>query len=161
MDFVAIVPWLPFTVVALHLIEEFAWPGGFGDWYRAYAPEGAASVTAPYLVKINALFVAMTVVAGVLYPSRYGVAVWLVVASIAAANGVFHLAATIRSRTYSPGLITGLLLYIPLAAYGFTAFFAQGLASRSTMAQAALIGPAYHLYAAYRHRRRSAALRPT
>jgi len=152
------VPWLPLGAVVLHLIEEFAWPGGFPAWYRRYVPSGAASITTSRLLRVNALFVAMAAVAGILFPRPYGVALWLIVASIGAANAFFHLWATVKMREYSPGLVTGLLLYLPLAAYGFYAFAVKGLASRSTLAQAALVGPAYHLYLAYRHRRRAATL---
>jgi len=149
--------WLPLAAVALHLIEEFAWPGGFGDWYRWYRPERAASVTTGFLVRINVLFVAMAVAAGALGFSPYGVALWLVVASIAGFNGGFHLWATLNTRRYSPGLVTGCLIYIPLAAFGFWYFWRTRLAGPSVIAQAALIGPGYHIYSAWNHRRRAAA----
>lgn len=42
------------------------------------------------------------------------------VASIAAANGLFHAWAVVRSRRYSPGVVTGVMLYLPLAVFGFT-----------------------------------------
>ena len=128
----AVIPWLPLVAVTLHLFEEFVWPGGFGNWYRSYRPERAASVTTTFLFLINALFVAMAVVPGVLGFRPYGVAIWLVVASIAAANGIFHLWASFRSRVYSPGVVTGCLVY-----------------------EAALIGPAFHIYSAWNHRRRA------
>ncbi|HMG12897.1 MAG TPA: hypothetical protein VK571_06970, partial [Gemmatimonadaceae bacterium] len=57
--------WLPLVAIGLHLIEEFAWPGGFAEWYRWYRPERAVSVTTGFLVRINALFVVMALIAGV------------------------------------------------------------------------------------------------
>ena len=98
------------------------------------------------------VLVAMAVAAGALGFSPYGVALWLVVASIAAFNGGFHLWATIIKRRYSPGLITGCLIYIPLAAYGFWYFSRTRLAGPGVLVQAALIGPAYHIFAAWNHR---------
>jgi hypothetical protein len=151
--------WLPLIAVILHLTEEFLWPGGFGDWYRWYRPARAASVTTGFLIRINALFVAMAFVAGALGFSLNGVALWLVVASIAAWNGAFHLWATIRGRRYSPGLVTGCLVYIPLSIFGFYYFWHERLAAISILIQAALIGPAYHVYAAWNHRRRAAKVR--
>jgi hypothetical protein len=150
-----VIPWLPLGAVSLHLIEEFVWPGGFADWYRRYRPERARSVTTSFLFWINALFLAMAVIAGTLGSRPQGVAFWLVVASIGAANGLFHAWASYRSRTYSPGVGTGLVLYIPLAVFGFVSFGGSGRASTGTMVQALLIGPAYHLYAAWNHRRRA------
>ena len=154
----AAIRWLPLGAVLLHLLEEFVWPGGFAKWYRWYRPERAASVTTGFLVRINALFVAMALVAGALGFRPYGVAIWLVVASIAAANGAFHLWAMIKTRRYSPGVITGCTIYLPLAVFGFTYFWRTGLASTPTIVQAALVGPAYNLYAAWNHRRRAKAL---
>lgn len=141
--------------VALHLCEEFAWPGGFGDWYRWYRPERASSVTTHFLIGINALFVMMALAAGVLGFRAYGVALWLVVASIAASNGIFHLWATVSPRRYSPGVVTGCFVYLPLAVFGFVYFWRHGLTRWDVLIQAAIIGPAFHLYSAWNHRRRA------
>jgi hypothetical protein len=153
-----IIRWLPLAAVLLHMFEEFAWPGGFAEWYRWYRPERAASVTTGFLVRINVLFVAMALIAGGLGFRPYGVAIWLVVASIAAANGAFHWWAVVKTRRYSPGVVTGCIIYVPLAAFGFVYFWRAGLASTPTLVQAAVIGPAYNLFAAWNHRRRAKSL---
>jgi hypothetical protein len=103
---------MPLIAVALHLGEEFLWPGRFAHWYCWYRPEIGPSITTGFLVRINALFVAMAIIAGVLGFSAYGVAIWLVVASIAASNAVFHLWAVLRTKRYSPGVVTGVLVYL-------------------------------------------------
>ncbi|HEV7388356.1 MAG TPA: HXXEE domain-containing protein [Gemmatimonadaceae bacterium] len=154
----SIIRWLPLMAVALHLIEEFVWPGGFAEWFRWYWSESASSVTGRFLFRINALFVAMAVVAGLLGFSRYGVAMWLLVASIAATNGLFHLWAVARTSRYSPGVVTGCLVYIPLAVFGFRYFWQRGWATIDVVVQAALIGPAYLLFSAWNHRRRARAM---
>ena len=151
------IPWLPLGAVTLHLVEEFLWPGGFGDWYRSYRPERASSVTTSFLVGINALFVAMAAFAGILGLRPYGVAIWLVVAGIAAANGAFHIWASVRTLAYSPGVVTGCFVYLPLAAFGFVHFWRTGLAGTSVLIQAALIGPAFNIYSAWNHKRRARA----
>jgi Protein of unknown function with HXXEE motif len=152
------IPWLPLGSVLLHMFEEFVWPGGFAEWYRWYRPERSSSVTTGFLVRINALLVVMALIPGVMGFRQYGVAFWLVVASIAAANGAFHLWATLKTRRYSPGVITGCLVYFPLAAFGFFYFWREGLASVALLVQAAVIGPAYNVYAAWNHRRRAKSL---
>ena len=78
------------------------WPGGFAEWYRWYRPERAASVTTRFLVWINVLFVVMALIPVVMGFRPYGVAFWLVVASIAAANGLFSPVGGVRTRRYSP-----------------------------------------------------------
>jgi hypothetical protein len=154
----ALIPWLPLGAVLLHLFEEFVWPGGFAEWYRWYRPERAASVTTGFLVWINVLFVAMALIPVVMGFRPYGVAFWLVVASIAAANGMFHLWAVLRTSRYSPGVVTGGVVYLPLAVFGFIYFWRTGLANLPTLLQAAIIGPAYNVYAAWNHRRRAKSL---
>lgn len=150
-----VIRWLPLVAVALHLIEEFVWPGGFADWYRWYRPERATSVTTGFLVRINVLFVVLALIPGMRGFTVYGVAFWLVVASIAAANGAFHIWATVARRRYSPGVITGVIGYLPLAVFGFWYFWQRGLARPEVLVQAAIIGPAYNVYAAWNHRRRA------
>jgi hypothetical protein len=76
---------------------------------------------------------------------------------IAAANGAFHIWASIRTRSYSPGVVTGCLAYLPLAAFGFIYFWRSGLAGTSVLIQAALIGPAFNIYSAWNHKRRARA----
>lgn len=157
----AAIRWLPLGAILLHLFEEFVWPGGFAEWYRWYRPERAASVTTGFLVRINVLFVVMALIPAAMGFRPYGVAFWLVVASIAAANGLFHVWATIRTRRFSPGVATGFFLYLPLAIFGFIYFWRAGLASVPLIVQGALIGPAYNIYAAWNHRRRAKALGST
>lgn len=121
------IPWLPLIAVGLHLIEEFVWPGGFGAWYRSVYPERGASLTPRFLVWINVLLVVMSLGAALMRMSQNGIMLWLIVSSIAAANGVFHILATIRRREYSPGVVTGTLIYLPLAAWGYAYFVSNGL----------------------------------
>ena len=151
-----VIRWLPTVAVAAHLIEEFVWPGGFGDWYRRYRPERAVSVTRGFLIRINIVFVVMALLAALLGFRPYGVAIWLIVASVGVANAAFHLWANWRMREYSPGVVTGLLGYIPLAIFGFSYFPRLHLAAPATVVQAALIGPIFNLWSAWNHRRRAA-----
>lgn len=151
----SIIRWLPLAAVALHLIEEFVWPGGFADWYRWYRPERAVSVTTGFLVRINALLVILALIPGMRGFTAYGVMFWLVVASIGAANGAFHIWATASRRRYSPGVITGTFVYLPLAVFGFWYFWQADLARPEVLAQAAIVGPTYNVYAAWNHRRRA------
>ena len=149
--------WLPLIAVAAHLVEEFVWPGGFADWYRAYRPERASSVTARFLVVINAVLVAIALVPPVLGPSPRGLAMWLVVAAIGAVNALFHLWATFRGRAYSPGVVTGALGYLPLAALGWNGLVQSGIVSPGTTIQAVVVGAGFHVWSAWNHRRRAVA----
>src|SRR6185436_13125868 len=109
-----------------------------------------------FLFWINAalLFGAFSV--GVDERTVIGPAFFLTFIALLAGNGVFHLYATARTRRYSPGVITGALLYIPLAAIGYATLVRDDRASLATALTAALIGGSYHLVSVANHRRRAA-----
>jgi hypothetical protein len=103
--------WLLPAAYACHLIEE--WLGGFPRWISrvigAPLPDGA-------FLAINA--VALTIMLAAIRAARrderhgwMGVAV----ATILFTNGIAHLLGSVATGSYSPGLFTGVVLYLPLA----------------------------------------------
>lgn len=152
--------WLAWSLTfaaLIHIFEEFVWPGGFKAWWLSLHPEITKSVTTPFLVGINALLVVMCVLIAfaVQAPRGNGVAAWLTFAALLAANGVFHVAAATRTRRYSPGMISGVALYLPLAVYGYFYFLRNGRASWLTAIISALLGSSYYFIALANHRRRA------
>jgi hypothetical protein len=148
--------WLPALTVAAHLVEEFVWPGGFGRWYRWYHPARASSVTTRFLVIVNAVLVFLALLPPLLGGSPRGLAFWLVVAALGAANAFFHLWATLSRRVYSPGVVTGTLLYLPLSVLGYRLLVANGKVAPLTALQAVAIGIGFHVWSAWNHKRRAA-----
>jgi hypothetical protein len=144
---------LPLLAIAAHLVEEFLWPGGFARWYRTYPPGSMVVVTTRFLVIVNAIFVALAIVPLLLGSFAHACGYWLVVAAIAGANGLFHLRATLRTSTYSPGVVTGVILYIPLAVAGGAYLLHTGLVSPATAVQAVAIATGYAWWSASQHRR--------
>lgn len=153
--------WLPLLAIAAHLIEEFVWPGGFAKWYRAYPPGSTAVVTTRFLILVNVAFVALALVPPVLGPSARSFGYWLVVAAIAGANGLFHLRASLRTRTYSPGIVTGVAIYIPFAVIGGWYLLDAGLVSVPVALQAMVIAGAYAWWSTSQHRRHVRQSEPT
>jgi hypothetical protein len=150
--------WLPLLAIAAHLVEEFVWPGGFAAWYRAYPPGRVVVVSPRLLVWVNVVFVALALLPLLLGPTPQGYAYWVVVVSIAGANGLFHLWATMRARRYSPGVVTGALLYLPLAIGGTTYLWHQRLVAATTVLQALAIAVAYTVWSSWNHRRHTSAV---
>jgi hypothetical protein len=99
-------------VYCAHLSEEW-WGGpGFSAW--AHAVFGA-EVSPFRFILINAVaFVFFTV--GTVYAIRSSRCGWFAAAlsALLFLNGVLHLIATVGFATYSPGTVTGALLYLPL-----------------------------------------------
>jgi hypothetical protein len=147
--------WLPALAIAAHLFEEFLWPGGFARWYREYPPGYSASVSTRFLVLINAVFVGLALIPPLLGATPRGLAYWAVVAAIAGANAMFHVVATARTRGYSPGVVTGVAVYLPLAVGGIGRLIQLHLVSTATVLQAVVIAAVYSTWSSWRHRRHS------
>jgi Protein of unknown function with HXXEE motif len=126
---------------SFHVLEEFVFPGRGEEWFRLYRPEFASRYTEAYFVKVNAIGAA----AAALVPlglfdyrggfSFGGVAANMIFASTMLANAYYHARGTIELRRYSPGVITSLVLYVPLA----MALYAQLLKAGATGPVTALI----------------------
>jgi len=139
------IPWAPLAAASLHIVEEFVLPGGFPAWDRAYRPGLRRSITPRFHIVINGLLLMVCYDAGALGRSPWGIGLWLTVTALLFANAVWHLVGAVRTRSYSPGMATGLLLYVPLAAYGYAYYLHSGLASPPTAILAFAAGASYHL----------------
>ena len=104
--------WLFPPAYALHVLEELFAGEGFPRWVARVA---ASPVPLDAFVLINAAGMALLLVA-VRRASRDERAGWMAVAvaTIAVVNGVAHLLGTLLTAHYSPGLISGIVLYVPL-----------------------------------------------
>jgi hypothetical protein len=147
-------PWAPVVAASLHIFEEFAWPGGFADWYRRYKPSRTKSLTPRFLIIINGLLLVLCYDAGALRSGRYGYELWLAIAALLAGNGVWHIIGTVKTRSYSPGVVTGTLLYIPMALLGGRQILDLPETELGAAAIAIVIGLSYHWWSAAFHNRR-------
>jgi len=116
----------------LHVTEEFIWPGGFIAWDNIYRPQYTDSAGS-YYVRVNAIPAVSLFLLGLLAlskPAEYigsVVPTWLTIAAFMSWNALFHLRGAIRTRRYSPGMMTGLTLLLPLTIAGFVHFLHAGL----------------------------------
>lgn len=105
--------WFFPITLPLHIAEEF-WGGeGFLSW-NARATGAVFSITKFFtLVSIGFILVLI----GIILARRYNRMRWIIsaLATIFLINGFSHLLATFTGHRYSPGLISGLLLWIPFS----------------------------------------------
>ncbi len=99
------------VAVALHIAEE--WFGGFVDW------AGLAlnlNIGNERFLAINAVGLVLIVI-GAVSAYREPRAAWIGVsiAALVGLNAILHTVLSVIVGAYSPGTITGLLLYVPLA----------------------------------------------
>jgi hypothetical protein len=146
--------WLLPVFAVLHVCEEFFIPGGFADWYRTYRPAFAPSMTSSYFLRVNTIYVGACFLAAIL-TSQGNHALWLTMSTIQVSNAIFHAIGTFRTRKYTPGLITGLVLYGPLFIFGTRMILAAQFLSSVEALKWAGLGFCYQAYSYWNHARRS------
>jgi hypothetical protein len=104
--------WLFPATYAIHILEEVWGGAGFVAWLARVA--GIELAAARFLIW-NALAL-LLMAAGVVLASRFKELRWLLVAYAVAflLNALSHLAASLYTVSYSPGLVSSLLLWLPL-----------------------------------------------
>jgi Protein of unknown function with HXXEE motif len=106
--------WLFPVVYLLHIAEEYWAAGG----YVAYVARtrGVALSSTKFLLLNGIGWALMTL--GVGLARRLGFTEWLLVclATVILINGLSHTTSAVLRVEYNPGLVTGLLIFIPLGA---------------------------------------------
>jgi len=143
--------WAPLAAASCHIFEEFAWPGGFPEWYRRYRPN-ASRITPRMLIIVNAALVAACVNYALVAQTTSGAICLLGLSALLCSNGLLHVWASVKTHTVSPGVVTGVLLYIPLMIVESSFYLRSGRAPLWAGALAALVGGSYHVWSALYHR---------
>jgi hypothetical protein len=125
--------WLVPMAFGLHVAEEFAFPGGYPNWHKAYSPKLAEALTPSYLLKVNAIPGALTILVALSVfdwaggYTFFGIRAWLVFLSLLGANGLFHVRGAIMTKRYCPGMVKSAAIYLPLAVVCFAYFLSTGV----------------------------------
>lgn len=143
-------PWAPLGAAMLHITEEFVFPGGFTAWYRRYRPT-PSRVTPRFLIVVNAALLLGCVQTALLGRTAPGIFYWLTMSAVLGSNGIWHIRASFKSRAYSPGVVTGTLIYVPLAVYGYAVYWRSGQTPPGVALAAFIIGGSYPFWSAMYH----------
>ncbi|HEY4305238.1 MAG TPA: HXXEE domain-containing protein [Gemmatimonadaceae bacterium] len=104
---------------ALHIFEEFVFPGTFPEWYHRYRPHLKGEPLS-YYYKANLIYFLMTATVAFGPMRTSGYMSQLFVSAILLSNLLFtHVRGAIATRSYSPGMVTGILLYVPITVTTF------------------------------------------
>jgi len=126
---------------ALHVIEEYGYPGGFLDWMRRSTPKFASLITVRFAVIVNGLFLLLCAIAAIV--ATRNLVFSLSVAGLLFFNSLIHLAGAVKAKRYAPGVISGILLYLPLSLYAFYLSARSGQLSLPGIAVSGLLGVLY------------------
>ena len=130
--------WLFPLSYALHILEE--WFGGFPEWVALVA---GAALPRPAFIAINVIAMAMMVLAAraAIAHEKWG---WTAtaIATVLFVNGLAHIIGSLVTRGYSPGLFTGVVLYLPIGQLALWRAWEQ--APRSTFVTGVIAGLIAH-----------------
>ncbi len=104
--------WLLPLAYLIHIAEEYAGGGGYSAYMARVRGVNISNVRFLFLQSIG--FGLMLL--GIFLARRLRFLEWMLVClgMVEAANGLSHTATAISSGSYNPGVVTGLLIFIPL-----------------------------------------------
>jgi hypothetical protein len=127
----------------LHVLEEYFYPGGFPDFMKESSPIFAPFVTTSFAILINGLFLILCIL-GAIFGKR-ALVFSLSIGSLLVFNGLTHFGGSLRAHRYAPGLISGLLLYLPLGLTAYVLFLRSGQLSVPQALLSVALGFAYQI----------------
>jgi hypothetical protein len=115
------------SAAAVHIFEEYVYPGGFSDSLRKLLPRATSLLTPKFHLAVNSLFFLLCLSSA--FIGKSNLVLSLSVFGLVFVNAVLHIRGAIITKRYYPGVISGALIYIPLAVYAYFVF----LSSRQLM----------------------------
>ncbi|TNE54881.1 MAG: HXXEE domain-containing protein [Bacteroidetes bacterium] len=104
--------WLLPLFYLAHLLEEYLAGEGFPVWFSRVL---GADLSEADFILINSIGISIFILAAIFYTrTRKNTIMVTTLATVLFLNGWVHLFSSFLSRSYSPGTITGLVLYLPL-----------------------------------------------
>lgn len=135
----------------LHFTEEFFFPGGFITWFHRYRPKCKGTKPSHY-VAINGLGFLLILAAAIhMSISHSGYGALLIVFGMLSCNGIFtHLLGAVRTRSYSPGMVTSVVLYLPLTVLSYLTIIPSGRLDPASLLLCIAFSPLLELYSVIR-----------
>lgn len=96
----------------VHIAEEYWCGEQFFNWLNQFA---GSRMTANSFLLLNGIFFFIMIMACAISLHRRDARIPLVLASIILSNALLHLIGSIVTKSYSPGLVSALLLWLPLS----------------------------------------------
>jgi hypothetical protein len=131
-----------FLIVSMiHMGEEYFYPGGFMEVMKRFNPKFAPLVTVPMAVIINGLQLLLCVIAIVV--GKNALTFSMSVAGLLFINSLMHIMGCVRVKGYAPGVITGVLLYMPLSVYAYYFFISSSQLTMNGVIVTGVLGLLY------------------
>jgi hypothetical protein len=135
------------VIYMLHQTEEHLWPGGFRQFANAQMfhsgrdnwPVSEAGVA---LVNIGFVWAPLALAALFPGPLRWVGLGWI---GLTLVNAVTHIAASIRFRSYNPGVVTSVILFLPFTIWALALLKSRGALTGADIALLIVAGVLLHV----------------
>jgi hypothetical protein len=128
--------WLPSAVFLAHMVEEF-------PTFPAWATRHFGVTTRPFYVYSHIPLTA-TLLGISFAATRDAGTTWQLLATasqwVLFTNALFHIATTVLFREYSPGVVTGIALFLPSTVYLLNRTWSEHLLTGEQLCSAVLLG---------------------
>ena len=111
------------VAAVVHILEEYVYPGGFAGALERLLPRATALFTLKFHLAVNGLLVLLCLLSA--FIGKANLVLSLSVFSLVFTNAVLHVRGAIVTKRYYPGVISGVLIYIPLAVYAYFVFLSS------------------------------------
>ncbi|SCC03050.1 HXXEE domain-containing protein [Weissella bombi] len=154
MDIMKLLAILAPLSYLLHCIEEFLFPGGFITWYHSWRPS-LEKQQPSYYWKVNIIaFTIVTITSFFALFTKENISALVISTSFLACNTILtHVIGAIKTRMYSPGMITGIILYLPICIMCYITAYSAHLISIKNLSIYVIIAPLYELWNWYKQRK--------
>lgn len=115
--------YLLLPVYMVHQLEEHH-DDRFRSWVNEVMFGGRDVLTTPAVVLINVVGVWAVDLAVVYLAAFVGLGLGLIAVYLTLVNGVIHIAAAVAKRAYNPGLVTSVVLFLPVGLWALVAISA-------------------------------------
>jgi hypothetical protein len=118
---------------AVHIFEEYVYPGGFPDGLKNLLPRVTHLFTLKFHIVVNVVFFLLCLISA--FIGKANLVMSLSIFGLIFTNAVLHIRGAIIKKGYYPGVISGVFIYIPLTVYAYTLFITS---QQLTLVQAGL-----------------------
>lgn len=122
---IQILLWALPIAMSIHVVEEFAYPGGYIRWIKSHKLGRLKSNL--YYVALNAAAILGGTIIALKASDIVGYCIFLYSVAIVAGNATSHLVGSLQKRQYCPGSVSGAVLLLPLLVVSTWSFHSKGI----------------------------------
>ena len=108
---------------AIHIIEEYVFPGGFVEAFSRLLPRASHLFTLRFHIVVNVVFFLLCLISALI--GKANLVLSLSIFGLIFANAVLHIRGAIINKRYYPGVISGVFIYIPITVYAYSVFLSS------------------------------------